>query len=410
MCERTPQLKRRDTDRRRAGMVGRAVVAALFPVLACAGSAAVTTLVAQQATVGDAASPRAADARVAELHARFTRAVLNTDRHKARWKEAERLLASATITYTVRAGRIVIIARGDSIPPRTMEALRAGAQLAWTRIHTYLDSGASFVEGHPLEWRRYGSRGLGFRGTFAALGFANNVSRGQKFTATPSAADVANTIEDLYGSLAQNSAPPRLMAWARTSWIPLSPNTDSNWEEVSVALATSRTSVARSCRAGSIEQCVIALQLDKDSTVDRIHDWYAPDDLRSLVSEWAPKDSALHALGRTCVDTRSSAVCEQAATLMAVPQPLPNSVKTSLIAFALERGGEGSFTRMTGATGSAAQILAITAGISGDQLLSEWRAKAVAAKPPHSLPSPLEGATLLAWTAAFATLAMRRRI
>ena len=102
-------------------------------------------------------------------------------------------------------------------------------------------------------------------------------------------------------------------------------------------------------------------------------------------------------------------MCESAARRRGIRYPLSASIKHSLVAFAVERGGEGAFARLMSTDGAASHILAAAAAVPLDQLLAEWRIKAVAAVPARSMPGALEGGTVLLWAAALAALATRRR-
>jgi hypothetical protein len=219
---------------------------------------------------------------------------------------------------------------------------------------------------------------------------------------------LAEGILDLVGTLAMLNVPVAVIHWAGY-WTPARPLTGDDWRDAALDLATSSSSVTRTCYAGSLQSCESALGL---TTVrDPLTEWYSPDGWRLLVGSWKPgnESAALAAAHDECVAKKVAATCERLARSRWVPIPLTMSTRATLLHLALERGGHSAYARLLGAKGTPLQILAITAGVAPDVLVDEWRSRVLAALPHSVVPTLAETTVLVAWTVLFGAVATRRR-
>ena len=363
-------------------------------------------LAAQNAASG--ATARAADARATAIRDRFVRAAGHAAHVKAMIDSSLHAQSVEPVPDSIIAGTITIRIRGEPLIPGFREALVSGAATAWSTAVTTLGSEASLASGHPLTVVRI-RKNIWDPEPLAVLQLPGKVPHFFQFSRTPQPQQLTDAVLDLVGWLAGEREPTALKGWTGAAWIPLKPNAHDEWELAGFALATSRSSYARRCFEGAIRDCAVVMELTPDRPADPLRAWYRSEDIPELVSEYTSRDSSENALFRRCVLERNADVCDSAARLRAIRYPLSVSIKNSLVAFAVERGGQGAFTRLLHTDDATSTILAATAGVPLDQLLAEWRIKAVAAAPARSMPGPLEGGTVLLWAVALAALATRRR-
>jgi hypothetical protein len=179
------------------------------------------------------------------------------------------------------------------------------------------------------------------------------------------------------------------------------------WREaVYVALATADSRSARFCFLGDLESCRHLLGLTELS--DPVTVWYAPEERRRLVERinWYGATAAR----RSCVEEGSDDACLEflRTVQLKTRAPLPLEARRMLADVALEIGGEGTYTRISTAGGSAVEErLALAVGVEADTLLARWREAVLDARPRTQTVSVLEGLSALAWMVGLALLATR---
>jgi hypothetical protein len=88
--------------------------------------------------------------------------------------------------------------------------------------------------------------------------------------------------------------------------------------------------------------------------------------------------------------------------------PLPGHMRASLVGLALERGGEGAWTRLVeNPSMPAEEALARAAGVPLEELVAEWRDWIVTNRPEVYAGTAGKSALALLWIVVFATLATR---
>lgn len=306
------------------------------------------------------------------------------------------------------AGTIVVRYDARELSGSSLEATAAGARLAFEEMRNYLGDGASLVGSSAPILARKRRSVTGF--LMEDLEFSLPHAPGRNAHTGPPIGPraVANALAELLGSLAPDHAPTPIRRWSR-DWIPVRSLDHAAWERAAVDLATSNSAATRACHAGGLAQCASALGFTAVS--DPLTEWYSADDWRVLVSSWNPSGLDVPAQRErvACLDARDLRLCERLSRRRNIPIPLSIWTRQTMYDLALSKGGAGAFTRMHNAEGTALDILAATAGTPPDSLLSEWRARLLAAAPHETRPGALEAALALAWTLAFGVAATRSR-
>jgi hypothetical protein len=187
------------------------------------------------------------------------------------------------------------------------------------------------------------------------------------------------------------------------------PLENAAWAAAAIDLATSNSAATRACYAGSLLQCESALGLT--AVKDSLTEWYAPEDWRVLVAssqQGLNLDLPTRHAWKACVDGHDLPACERLARTRRTPVPLSHATRQSLYEFAMTRGGDGAYARLLAAKGTAFEVVTAASGTSGDSLIARWRVHLLASMPPSARPGVLEFTIALAWTALFATAAMRK--
>lgn len=172
-------------------------------------------------------------------------------------------------------------------------------------------------------------------------------------------------------------------------------------------LVTSPAIPARECFKGRLESCWEAVGVvDSESGLwDR---WYTAAGRLDLV-RMRKRGYSDADLWDTCVLARQDRACKALLEKkVGGPEPpLSRSVRSSLLMFALSRGGRGSYQRLLGSSGDMRERLSEAAGMEPDALMSAWRQRVLAAKPEREHTSGRSRAAALAWLAVFGFLATR---
>jgi len=200
---------------------------------------------------------------------------------------------------------------------------------------------------------------------------------------------------------------PDLAAWVRGD--PLRP---SPLEDAYRSVAATQSRATRGCLAGDIAACEHALDLREELDVrERLDAWYTPDERRALVAGWsdAQRSRFVGPSWDRCVLARAYDVCDTLLTeFRSDSSPLPGSVRETLLAYAIERGGAGAWERLLGDPEAGVRAALVEAsGMSITELLVGWQTRLVAHRPETFQDVMPAGALSLLWTLLFAAFAMR---
>ena len=319
---------------------------------------------------------------------------------------AEQLRSAAPPRDSLRAGALRIQAT-TPLSGGTRQALQHAADAAWRDLHVSLgDSAVVATTNLALLYREDTARSL-FDRPSAHIWQARVLARGNALTLPLNEHETSDVILDQLGSTAAAALPAQLSAWVG-AWIPARRLTKGEWADVAVLMATSNAAVVRGCHSGAVSSCASALVLTPVS--DPFTEWYAPEDWQVIASTYThdATDSS-KALHHACAEQRLAEACLRIFRSRDVPVPLPTAARHSLVAFALERGGQGAYARLLAANGTSLDMLASAASLAPDSLLAAWRVRVIDA-PPHTVrPKVLEATLLLGWALAFGALAGRKQ-
>lgn len=294
---------------------------------------------------------------------------------------------------TIRVGALVIVTNPSPLP------LREAAARAWPVIDSVYGS-----EARQLERRPY---------IIVAVDPDTAVARPPSHSGIeiPWDEDVASLTLVLLSNVPVAPPDSALQGWLGGSVRP-SIRADLQRARVYVELVTAPSQAARRCLTGDIGTCRDALDLVP--TGDPLLRWYpSAAERRSAVfrSFGAYVEHSMQPPGlRACLNGTDSACTQLLRSLPpdAVPRPLTNDARATLVSVALQSGGREAYHRLVASAGLAmADRIAAAAGIGLDSLVSRWRAGILAARPvPVSLP-PLGMWIALGWTALFAGCGLR---
>lgn len=182
-------------------------------------------------------------------------------------------------------------------------------------------------------------------------------------------------------------------------------------EEVYRRVATTQSRVTRSCLEGDTEACGSAMGLGPRPTPAPLEEWYTAEERRLLVTGlWRLATRRLEPSGwSACVGAADTAACDRLLVLEGSDwTPLDGTVRATLLAYALERGGEGAWERLLADPGmTPIDALEHASGVPISELLSGWRARLVANRPDTYEGLAQRSGTTLVWTLFFAALALR---
>lgn len=148
------------------------------------------------------------------------------------------------------------------------------------------------------------------------------------------------------------------------------------YAEIARRIATSWAGAARRCAAGAIDACAAVLApFDAKGEATRYFD---PADFRAVVASAhlpALGDSLYFDARRRCVRGEDS-VCVRVIERLDLPDPFNPQVRGTLLAHAIEIGGEGALARAAESRDSTAlEVVARIADVPADSLLASWRTR-----------------------------------
>jgi len=202
--------------------------------------------------------------------------------------------------------------------------------------------------------------------------------------------------------------PPEIRGWLGSGLAPTAPDRRT-WHQGRVGLALSGTLASRECAAGAVARCVQALGLTPVPNPA-----FALFDATGRQKMVADERRALRDEDSTtfdrCVRANQYAACDSIARSMPpelVPMALPGSARSTVLEYALVKGGSGAFDRMIATPGGIRDRLEAASGESADSLVRQWRA-AVMDAPENA--ASLDGETAISsllWAALCGGLALR---
>ncbi len=291
---------------------------------------------------------------------------------------------------TIRVGALRIISNRSPLP------LRDAATRAWPVIDSLYGPDASQLARQPILVAAYDpdTTAPASRGTLQV----------------PWDLDVTSLTLVLLGNIQIGPADTALRNWLSGTVRP-GLLLERQRAAVYLQLVTAPSEVARRCFSGGIASCRDALGLM--SAPDPVSRWYpSPAERRALVARTfpafviGPERSRL----QRCLGGDDGACAEmlRALSLEALPKPLKNDARETLLHLALQVGGRAAYHRLMAAVDRPmAERLTVAAGISVDSLVTRWRAAVLAARPvPLTLP-PLGVGISLGWVLCFALCALR---
>lgn len=179
----------------------------------------------------------------------------------------------------------------------------------------------------------------------------------------------------------------------------------------------------RNCLGGDDQACLRALALRVDDTP--LDEWYTPAERRLLVIRHRARyaaggNPALYACEREASLEWCDGLLEHDIAVARGPQsylwmaPLSGPVRSSLVWYAVSRGGKGAWDRFVEHTDEGAlQALEAASGSSGEELVAEWRAWLLDQSPVTQAGVGATAAKALVWILllfAFATRSTRWRL
>lgn len=188
------------------------------------------------------------------------------------------------------------------------------------------------------------------------------------------------------------------------------------WADAYRQVATTSSIVTRACLSGDAEACGSAMALETafgrmgpEYEIEVLADWYTPEERRALVATRAWFSRRAQRLRARCVVDNDVSACDEYLLEFGYDwTPLGIDVRETLVAFALDRGGEGAWGRLVEQPEmTPAEALEYASGQPVDELLEGWRAELLAHRPETFEPLVPGSGRALLWTLLFAALAMR---
>jgi hypothetical protein len=227
-------------------------------------------------------------------------------------------------------------------------------------------------------------------------------------------------------------------------WVFGSPFREHDYRDTYRFIATTRARVSRNCLAGDAGACGSALGLDaplppfragrdrnqseeewraleeqyEARQLESLTAWYTPDERRAMVAgNHMLADLRNRSAGRgvpwsvrwgECVDGDVSEACDALLVQINANAPLPAQIRETLVAYALERGGRGAWSRLLeNPEAPAITALEYASTVPIDELLNGWRTLIMSNRPDTYSAIVPRGALAVLWVLFFSFLAMR---
>lgn len=208
------------------------------------------------------------------------------------------------------------------------------------------------------------------------------------------------------GALVQDlhRAVPRL-----ANWVAADPFRPQDHAAAYRMAATSRSRASRSCLAGDLQACADALGLGVERGEQQIRTWYTPEERRMIVEGAIPPERLETSSRARCLERADYEACDE--VIQSVPRdwtPLGGPVRETVLAYALERGGRGAWTRLlSNPEMEPVEALEHASGLSIEELLAGWHALLLESRRASFENLVPSSGRSLAWILLFAALALR---
>ena len=227
--------------------------------------------------------------------------------------------------------------------------------------------------------------------------------------------DLADAVFSALEQASASTLPPVLSTWTGNR-LPLHELTPEDWQNAYRAMATADAAVVRRCVAGERGACRLAFALDS-MPANRLAAWYDESDLPGVARSAGDPMQRSTLMGAVSVEERDECterhnleLCRRMlAYLPADAYPIPLSMyhRGTLVGFALRMGGAHALSRLSTASGTIADRLSATAGVSSDSLVALWQQRVMVARPSSPLPGAVFVLASLACIAVCVTVAAR---
>lgn len=307
----------------------------------------------------------------------------------------ERVLSAPT--DTIRVGTLTVVTQSDF-----SEIVEAGARVAWDSIGN-LGSDTLLMLGKTL-----------FVPGIGNINRYDPERHGTTFVSTqlPWRADATDAAARIMSSLAMlllTGLNDELRLWLG-GHIEMQDASATHLGWVYIELVTSPSQAVRDCLLGDLGACSSALAIH--DIENPALEWYSAAERRVVVERRLPgKSPDRWQLWTQCVRNGSDPACVEFltdSTEYSVPAPLSPVARRSLLAVAINSGGEGAYARLTGAAQSGRELsLAAAANQTPDSLIATWRTAVISANAESSSTTHRGSATTLLWIIVFTAAATR---
>lgn len=191
-------------------------------------------------------------------------------------------------------------------------------------------------------------------------------------------------------------------------------------EETYRRIAITASRATRGCLAGDTDACAAALGLElppgegvvagETPARDLLAEWYTPEERQARVSRhrvWRSRRAQV--LRARCTQEDDIAACDEYMQRFGWNwAPMGPEARESVLAHALDRGGEGAWTRLLEDPEMAPrEALEHASGASLEDLLASWQSELVANRPETFEALGGSSGRAFLWTLLFAALALR---
>ncbi|HVX40475.1 MAG TPA: hypothetical protein VHB25_12965 [Gemmatimonadaceae bacterium] len=224
----------------------------------------------------------------------------------------------------------------------------------------------------------------------------------------PNEQALANSWRNKLDALMSGLAPPDFQKWLLAT-IPTGEPTEANWTNDRIQLVLADSRVAHDCAAGDVRACLEAFQLVP--IANPAFELYDAAQQREIIDRHgyllrqsdpaAYDDCMMRSVRAACVKILSGMPAE------AIPQPIPASLRQSLVQYALWVGGSGAFDRLVNTPGAPREQLEAAAKMPAESLVAQWRTASVATRSGSRAIDLGTALASIAWAALFAGLSLR---
>jgi len=221
-----------------------------------------------------------------------------------------------------------------------------------------------------------------------------------------------------------------------SEWAWGSPFASRDYAQTYRIIATTQSRATRNCLAGEVSACGSALGLDaplhpRGPRSDRLEEllewetlrrerlqvWYTPEERRAMVASNGRLPARFRRVGSVqiggsewgeCVEAHVIEVCDTLLLQYSDGVPLPGLVRETLMAYALERGGQGAWARLLeNPEAPPIEALEYASALPIDDLLSGWRTLIISERPDSYDSMVSRVALAMLWILFFSFLATR---